>query len=69
MNNYPKPPMPQQNFYYDPNPIDDDDRFSSASSDTSMSSISVRNNVRTLNIGSKKVKNKNGKNGFELNIS
>jgi len=69
MNNYPKPPMPQQNFYYDPNPIDDEDRFSSASSDTSMSSISVRNNVRTLNIGTKKVKNKNGKNGFELNIS
>jgi len=67
MNTYPKPPMPQQNFYYDPNPIDDEDRFSSASSDSSMSSISVRNNTRTLNIGSRKVKG--GKHGLELHIN
>jgi len=66
MNSYPKPPMPQQNYYYDPSPIDDDDRFSSASSSdmSSMSSVSVK--PRVLNIGSKKVRG--GKNGLELNI-
>ena len=65
-NNYPKPPGPvnfsmksQQQNYYDENPIDEDDRFSVASSDSSLSSISV---------GSKTIMTKGKKGGIELNI-
>ena len=45
--------------YYDENPIDDDDRFSIASSDSSLSSVSVKN---------VKIKRKGKNNGLELNI-
>jgi hypothetical protein len=56
VNVMPRPPMPEKR-YSDPI-IDDDDRFSIASSDSSLSSVSV-----------KSVKlNKNKKGGFELNI-
>jgi hypothetical protein len=70
VNNYPRAPVPQQNLYYDPNPIDDEDRFSSASSSdfSSVSSVSVKRNTRTLNIGNSR-KVRGNKNGLELNIS
>jgi len=67
-NNYPTPPGPanfsmkaQQQAYHDPNPIDEDDRFSVASSDSSLSSVSV---------GSKTIltRAKGKKGGLELNI-
>jgi len=71
VNNYPRVPIPQErtNYYRDPNPIDDDDRFSMASSsDSTISSVSLGSTVKTLNIGGSKVK-KNSKNGtLELNI-
>ena len=52
---------------YDNSPIEDDDRFSIASSDSSLSSISTSN---AKNVVVKKVTNKKGKSGgFELNIS
>ena len=74
--NYPQPPMPPPSFgnqnkynvpFYDENPINDDDRFSVASSDSSsdISSVSLGSTVKTLNI-KKGGKNKNA--GFELNI-
>jgi hypothetical protein len=65
VNNYPKPPTPveysSQEYYG--NQIDEDDRFSIASSDSSLSSISV--SIKNVNI--KKAKGKNQ--GLELNIS
>ena len=46
--------------YYEENPIDEDDRFSIASSsDSSLSSVSVKN---------VKIKRKGKNNGLELNI-
>jgi len=62
VNNYPQPPPPPdyQEFYG--RPIEEDDRFSVASSDSSLSSVSVKK----INI--KKGKGKN-QGGFELNIS
>lgn len=63
VNNYPKPPTPVEyssKEYYG-NQIDEDDRFSIASSDSSLSSVSVKN------INVKKAKGKNQ--GLELNIS
>jgi len=66
MSNYPKPPAPVEynNQYPTINdPINEDDRFSVASSDSSLSSVSVKK----INIQGKKGKNvKSG--GFELNI-
>jgi hypothetical protein len=77
--NYPAPPgfappgfPPQQNQknYYDDSPINDDDRYSIASSsDTSVSTVSLGSTVRTLNINknvNKKTNKKSG--GVELNI-
>jgi len=79
--NYPAPPsfntppqVPNPNFqragiqqFYEENPINDDDRFSIASSDdSSISSVSLGSTVKTLNINSKK-KGKGGI-GLELNI-
>ena len=63
VNNFPQPPPPveyRQEFYG--NPIEEDDRFSVASSDSSLSSVSVKK----INI--KKGKGKN-QGGFELNIT
>ena len=72
--NYPAPPgfappgfpnQQNQKKYYDDSPINDDDRFSIASSsDTSVSTVSLGSTVRTLNINKK---NK-GKKGVELTI-
>ena len=60
MSNYPKPPAPVT--YYQPeNPMDDDDRFSMTSSDSSLSS---EESVKKVIYKGKK--NKSG--GFELNI-
>ena len=60
---YSQGPMNMNNHdirkYYDENPIDDDDRFSMASSDSSFSSVSVKN---------VKIKQKGKNNGLELNI-
>lgn len=56
VNNYPQVPSPVEYANY--NPIDEDDRFSVASSDSSLSSVSVRK----INIGKKSK-------GLELNIS
>ena len=53
--NYPQAPLPQEYVNY--NPIDEDDRFSVASSDSSLSSVSV-----------KKINTKKGSQGVELNI-
>ena len=56
-------------MYYDENPINDDDRFSIASSSdgSSISTVSLGSTVKTLNIGSGgKKKGKAG--GLELNI-
>jgi hypothetical protein len=76
--NYPQPPMPQnfsmnrpmpkQNSYYEENPINDDDRFSIASSsdDSTISSVSIGSTVKTLNL--KKGSGKKNS-GYELNIS
>jgi hypothetical protein len=63
--NYPQPPPPMNNptrqVYYDENPINDDDRFSIASSDdSSVSTVSLGSTVKTIK------KNKVG--GVELNI-
>ena len=55
-NSYPQPPSPQE--YYQQ--IEEDDRFSVASSDSSLSSVSVKK----VNIAKKGSKNQ----GFELNI-
>jgi hypothetical protein len=75
--NYPSPP--NQNFtmkgqtnnrfdYYDENPINDDDRFSIASSDdSSVSTVSLGSTVKTLNIKGGNKKGKGG-GGLELNI-
>ena len=71
MNNFPKPPLPndnvqqeynsrQQSYYQDAHPIDEDDRFSIASSDSSMSSVSVKR----ISLRGKKQQQ-----GLELNIS
>jgi hypothetical protein len=60
VNNYPQPPPPNDTYYYG-NPIEEDDRFSVASSDSSLSSVSVKK----INIKGKK-NNKGG--GLELNI-
>jgi hypothetical protein len=62
------PPPPPRPVYYDENPINDDDRFSIASSDdSSVSTVSLGSTVKTLNVGMGKKKNaRNG--GLELNI-
>lgn len=72
--NYPSPPQQQQqNYvdqrnYYEDNPINDEDRFSIASSDdSSISTVSLGSTVKTLNVGTKKVTKKS--NGVELNIN
>ena len=52
--------------FYEENPIKEDDRFSVASSDSSLSSVSVGSTVKTVNV---KKTTKKGKNGIELNIS
>jgi hypothetical protein len=68
VNNYPKPPMPPPNGYYHQEPHDDDDRYSIASSDSSLSSLSSLSTVpKKINIQAKKNKSKIG--GLELNIS
>jgi hypothetical protein len=71
--NYPSPPgaqqrPPQQKVYYDENPINDDDRYSIASSsdDSSISTVSLGSTVRTLKVPAKK--GRNAKGGLELNI-
>ena len=57
-----------QQIYYDSNPIEEDDRFSVASSDSSLSSVStVVKSVKNVSITKKK--GKGGKGGIELNIS
>jgi hypothetical protein len=64
VNNYPQPPEPVdfvQQYYG--KPIEEDDRFSVASSDSSLSSVSV---VKKINI---KKGGKNQLGGLELNIS
>ena len=62
MSNYPKPPAPVT--YYQPeDPIDEDDRFSSASSDSSLSS---EESIKKVSIRNTKGKKNQG--GFELNI-
>jgi hypothetical protein len=68
-NNYPVPPGPaqfnmrqQQDRYFEEDPIEEDDRFSVASSDSSLSSISIGSSKKI----STKKKGKNG--GLELNI-
>jgi hypothetical protein len=76
--NYPAPPgfappgfQSQQNQknYYDESPINDDDRYSIASSsDSSVSTVSLGSTVRTLNINNKKSKGKGKGGGLELNI-
>jgi hypothetical protein len=53
--NYPQAPLPQEYVNYVP--IDEDDRFSVASSDSSLSSVSV-----------KRINTKKGSQGLELNI-
>jgi len=71
--NYPSPPQQQQNYvdqrnYYEDNPINDEDRFSIASSDdSSISTVSLGSTVKTLNVGTKKMTKKS--NGVELNIN
>ena len=62
VNNYPQPPPPPEYQEFYGRPIEEDDRFSVASSDSSLSSVSVKK----INI--KKGKGKN-QGGFELNIS
>jgi hypothetical protein len=58
-----------QRSYYEENPINDDDRFSIASSDdSSISTVSLGSTVKTLNIGSKKGGKKGKNGGLELNI-
>ena len=71
--NYPHPPTNKGTFnstdlhkFYEENPIKEDDRFSVASSDSSLSSVSVGSTIKTGNV--KKI-TKKGKNGIELNIS
>jgi len=67
MSNYPKPPLPvdfNQNSPYINDPINEDDRFSIASSDSSLSSVSVKK----INIQSNKKGKNNKSGGFELNI-
>jgi hypothetical protein len=69
--NYPSPPGTQQRqgkVYYDENPINDDDRYSVASSsdDSSVSTVSLGSTVRTLKVPQKK--GRNAKGGLELNI-
>jgi hypothetical protein len=68
MSNYPKPPaQPNNEFNYQNtqsfNPINEDDRFSIASSDSSLSEVSVKK----ISIQNGKKGKKSG--GFELNIS
>jgi len=67
MSNYPKPPVPVEfnhnNNPYINDPINEDDRFSIASSDSSLSSVSVKK----ININNKRGKNTKSA-GFELNI-
>lgn len=59
-------PIPQQQAYFQSPPIQEDDRYSIASSDSSLSSVSSKNKRVTL----KRVPAKKGKNtGLELNIS
>ena len=72
--NYPVPPPPMarqqpQPVYYDENPINDDDRFSIASSSdgSSVSTVSLGSTVKTLNIKGGNKKGKGG-GGLELNI-
>ena len=64
INQYPQAPMPVE--YYESAPIEEDDRFSVASSDSSLSSNSSVESIKKINI--KKVIGKK-KQGFELNIS
>ena len=72
--NYPNPPSnhampPPQPRYYEDNPINDDDRFSLASDDSSVSSVSVESTRKTLTINaSKGFSKKKGTGGLELNI-
>jgi len=54
--------------YYEENPINDDDRFSIASSDTSLSSVSLGSTVKQVNIKRGGGKKGGGGGGFELNI-
>jgi hypothetical protein len=81
--NYPQPPIPppnafsmnpQQNYngpqngaYYEENPINDDDRYSIASSESAsdISTVSLGSTVKTIKATGKKGK---GGGGFELNI-
>jgi len=64
----PMNPQPPPNLFYDNSPIKEDDRFSIASSDSSLSEISNLSEVKSVTVR----KNKNGKNGkgggLELNI-
>jgi len=62
--------IPPQNVYYDNSPIEEDDRFSIASSDSSLSSISMDSRKIVKNVTVKKVIKKGKKGGgLELNIS
>ena len=67
MSNYPKPPAP---IDYQDIGITEDDRFSIASSDSSLSSISLdeRPKIKKINVNNKK-KGGGGKGGFELDIN
>ena len=67
--NYPKPPgkgtfsSADLRQFYEENPVKEDDIYSVASSDSSLSSVSLGSTIKTIN----KKKGKNG--GVELNIS
>jgi hypothetical protein len=66
-NQFRPPPQPSRQMrdeYYDDNPINDSDRFSVLSDDSSVSTVSVGSTIKTLNIKGKKGKNS----GLELNI-
>jgi len=74
--NYPQPPPPNNTFsssdlrkFYEENPIKEDDRFSVASSDSSLSSVSVGSTIKNVKTSIVKKIAKKSKNGIELNIS
>jgi hypothetical protein len=64
--NYPQPPPP---MYYEQNPIEEDDRFSVASSDSSLSSISVQSHVKSFKINQNRNRKNTKSGGLELNIN
>jgi hypothetical protein len=61
--NHPSSTFQQKPVYYQES-IDDDDRYSIASSDSSLSSVSIESTIKNVNV----VKKGKGKGGLELNI-